>query len=76
MDDIHEPRQDESPVRDDDLQIVVTRAAQVWDRAVVNDWLWGANSYLDGARPIDVLYLRGPAEVLEALDVAESGGFA
>lgn len=58
-----------------DFEVIVARAAQIWDRAVVDDWLSAANSYLDGARPIDVLRLRGPAEVLEALDAAEAGVF-
>lgn len=75
MDDIHEPDKPGSPVADRDLEVVLARAAQVWDRTVVNDWLWAANSYLDGARPIDVLHRRGPAGVLEALDAAEAGAF-
>lgn len=59
----------------DDVQVVRERAAQVWSPEVVDDWLYGANSYLDGARPIDVLQVRGPGEVLKALDAAEAGAF-
>jgi hypothetical protein len=39
-------------------------------------WLHSANAYLGGARPIDVAAIRGPQEVLDALDEAVSGGFA
>lgn len=37
---------------------------------VAIDWLYGSNSYLDGARPIDVLKIRGSADVIAALDAA------
>lgn len=32
-------------------------------------WLYGSNSYLEGARPIDVLEDEGPEEVYEALEM-------
>lgn len=41
---------------------------------MAHDWLIGNESYLDDARPIDVLRLDGPAEVLDALDAIEQGG--
>jgi hypothetical protein len=34
------------------------------------------NAHLDGARPMDVLALRGPDEVLEALDATIAGSYA
>lgn len=59
-----------------DLDHIVARARLVWgDKAAVN-WLNGANSYLSGAKPIDVLQLEGPARVLEALDAEAWGSFA
>jgi uncharacterized protein (DUF2384 family) len=59
-----------------DLDHVLARVLLVWTPDVAVDWLTGSNSYLDGARPIDVLRVRGSAEVLEALDAAASGAFA
>jgi len=53
-----------------DLDHVVAKALLIWTPQVAIDWLEGSNSYLDGARPIDVLRLRGSAEVVSALDVA------
>lgn len=59
-----------------DLDHVLARALLLWPPDVAVDWLTGSNSYLDGARPIDVLRVRGSADVLEALDAAASGAFA
>jgi len=39
-------------------------------------WLTGPNPHLGGARPIDVLELRGAAAVLPAIDALATGAFA
>ncbi|MGQ0625015.1 MAG: antitoxin Xre/MbcA/ParS toxin-binding domain-containing protein [Sporichthyaceae bacterium] len=39
-------------------------------------WLCGSNAHLGGARPIDVLTLRGAAPVLTAIDALGQGAFA
>lgn len=39
-------------------------------------WLCGNNAHLGGARPIDVLTLRGAAPVLIAIDALAQGAFA
>lgn len=39
-------------------------------------WLTGPNPHLGGARPVDVLELRGAAAVLPAIDALASGAFA
>lgn len=39
-------------------------------------WLTGPNPHLGGARPIDVLELRGAAAVLPAIDALSAGAFA
>lgn len=39
-------------------------------------WLTGPNPHLGGARPIDVLELRGAAAVLPAIDALAAGAFA
>lgn len=53
-----------------DLDYVVAKARQAWSGRAAVDWLTGANSALDGARPIDVLRSSGITEVIRALDVA------
>lgn len=56
-----------------DLQTVAERATQIWPLARVPAWLVQPNDRLDGARPIDVVRLRGPNEVLDALDSEQRG---
>ncbi len=58
-----------------DLDHVMARATMLWTRETAIEWLEGSNSYLDGARPIDVLKTRGSSEIIEALDAAQSGAF-
>lgn len=50
-----------------DLDYVVTRGSLIYPPQVIGDWLVGHDPYLEGARPIDVLHLRGIHEVLPAL---------
>lgn len=59
-----------------DLDHVVARAGLLWQPAVVTSWLYGHNAFLEGARPIDVVKLRGAAPVIEALDQELAGGYA
>lgn len=59
-----------------DLEHVIARARLVWGETAATTWLVSANSYLDGARPADVLQISGPAPVLEALDAETWGGAA
>ena len=53
------------------LDHVVARDSIFLERPVIISWLNGSNSYLEGARPIDVLHGRGVREVLDALDAGE-----
>ena len=59
-----------------DLEHVLARVRLVWAAPAATNWMLGANAYLDGARPIDVLTLKGPGPVLDALDAAAWGGAA
>lgn len=59
-----------------DLDHVLAVALQVWDEAVVSDWLSTANNHLDGARPIDVVRQRGSGEVVDALRAEAAGAYA
>lgn len=55
---------------------VVGSAAEIWDERIVATWLRSPNGFLNGSRPIDVLVLEGPVEVLGALDATAGGTFA
>ncbi len=58
-----------------DLDHVVARASIIFEPPAVWSWLSGCNSYLEGARPIDVLQIRGASAVVEALNAAEQLAF-
>lgn len=51
-----------------DLDYVMAKALQIWPVKAALDWFQGSNGHLDGARPIDVLKLRGTTEVIQALE--------
>jgi uncharacterized protein (DUF2384 family) len=59
-----------------DLDHVFAVALQVWEERVARDWMTTANAHLDFARPIDVVVLRGSAEVVEALRAEAAGAYA
>lgn len=59
-----------------DLDHVVARAVSWLGVDNAKEWLTGANAFLEGARPIDVLRQRGSAEVVDALDAEMSGAYA
>lgn len=66
----------ESQRRIHDLEYVWSRLTMVWVDEVARVWLESANAHLDGARPIDVLILEGPAPVIEAIDAQLAGSYA
>jgi uncharacterized protein (DUF2384 family) len=55
---------------------LIARAHQVFTPPNVAAWLFGHEPLLGGARPIDVLVLRGLGPVLAALDGVEDGVYA
>jgi len=59
-----------------DLEHVLARVRLVWSEPAATVWMTSANARLDGARPADVLALRGVGPVLEALDAGAWGGAA
>lgn len=59
-----------------DLDYVVARLHQLWVPEVAAIWLESSNAHLGGAVPIDVLRLRGPGEVLRAIDAEYEGAYA
>ena len=59
-----------------DLDHVVARVVSWLGSEMTISWLNGSNAFLEGARPIDVLRMRGSSEVVNAIDVETSGAFA
>ena len=59
-----------------DLAYVIDRALQLMAPEIVNDWLFGSEPLLGGARPIDALLLKGLAPLIRALDGIYAGAFA
>lgn len=59
-----------------DLHAVLARALHIFAPKVVTDWLVGHEPFLNFARPIDVLGVRGAAPLIEALDGIEAGAYA
>jgi hypothetical protein len=59
-----------------DLDHIIARLQLIWDEDVIGDWLEGANAFLGGARPIDVLRLNGSGPVLEAIEAEAAGAYA
>ena len=58
-----------------DLDYVWGRLLQLYPQKQAEIWLRSPNSHL-GARPIDVLRVRGAGPVIDALDAEEEGAFA
>lgn len=58
-----------------DLDYVTARLLQTFPPEVARVWLVSPNAHL-GARPIDVLKLRGPVAVIAAIDAADAGTYA
>ncbi|MEO6913362.1 MAG: hypothetical protein ABI182_05015 [Candidatus Baltobacteraceae bacterium] len=58
-----------------ELHDVVTRTHQVFNPILAVRWLFGHEPLLGGARPIDVMAVRGSSEVIDARDAIAAGGF-
>lgn len=59
------------------FQLVVEACRRVWGAdETVAAWLTGRNSFLGGARPVDVLRLEGVSRVLDALEQEAAGSYA
>lgn len=59
-----------------DLDHVWSRAQRVWAEPVAREWLQSPNAMLNGATPLTVLEMEGPAPVIAALDAACAGSYA
>jgi transcriptional regulator with XRE-family HTH domain len=59
-----------------DLDFILDRLQLELYPDQIGPWLLGSNAHLGGARPIDVLRLKGPASVLPAIDALVTGAFA
>ncbi len=59
-----------------DLHAVLARALQIFAPSVATQWLVGHEPFLNEARPIDVLAVRGAGPLIEALDAIAAGAYA
>lgn len=59
-----------------DVHAVFSRAFQIFQPRQAMLWLFGQEPFFDGARPLDVLALRGAAPLLQALQGIEAGAYA
>lgn len=59
-----------------DLDYVFSRLEDLYEPEVAARWLESPNSFLGGARPMDVLLQDGPAPVIEAIDATIAGSYA
>ena len=59
-----------------DPHAVLARALQIFAPSVATQWLVGHEPFLNEARPIDVLAVRGAAPLIEALDAIAAGAYA
>lgn len=59
-----------------DLHAVFSRAFQVFQPRHAMLWLLGSEPFFDGARPLDVLALRGAAPLIAALRGINAGAYA
>lgn len=66
----------ESRKRISDLDHVLDRLLLELHPDQAGLWLTGPNPHLGGARPVDVLELRGAPPVLSAIDALAAGAFA
>jgi len=66
----------ESRKRISDLDHVLDRLLLELHPDQAGLWLTGPNAHLGGARPVDVLELRGAAAVLPAIDALAAGAFS
>ncbi len=58
-----------------DLHDLVSRVHRYYRPAIAARWIVGAEPLLGGARPLDVLAMRGVAPVIEALEARDAGGY-
>ncbi|HEX9823518.1 MAG TPA: hypothetical protein VGB51_03875 [Actinomycetota bacterium] len=58
-----------------DLEYIIARLLQLFPKDLAETWLTSQNAHL-GARPVDVLRLRGPAAVIQAVDAEAQGAYA
>ena len=59
-----------------DLEYVLARLRELYPPEVAVDWLQGVNAHLGDRRPLDVMRVRGVAEVIGAIDAEAGGAFA
>ena len=59
-----------------DLDHVMNRLLMELYPQQAMQWLQGSNAHLNFGRPMDVLIIKGPSKVLDAIDALSTGSYA
>jgi uncharacterized protein (DUF2384 family) len=60
----------------DALEFVMSRLLQVFQAETARKWLTGVNAHLGNRRPVDLIVANRIAEVVAAIEQADTGAFA
>lgn len=66
----------ENQTKLDALEFVMARLRQVFGPETARKWLTGVNAHLGNRRPVDLIVANRIAEVLGAIEQADTGAFA
>ena len=60
----------------DALEFVMTRLLQVFEAETARKWVTAVNAHLGNRRPVDLIVANRIAEVIAAIEQADTGAFA
>jgi len=60
----------------DGLELILQRLLDLYEQDAALKWLEGFNAHLGNRRPIDLLAMGRVAEVLQAVEAAETGAYS
>ena len=66
----------ENQTKLDALEFVMARLGQIFGAETARKWLTGVNAHLGNRRPVDLIVANRIAEVLAAIEQADTGAFA
>jgi uncharacterized protein (DUF2384 family) len=66
----------QNQTRLDALEFVVSRLLQVFEPDTARRWLTSANAHVGHRRPVDLIVANRVAEVIAAIEQADTGAFA
>jgi uncharacterized protein (DUF2384 family) len=66
----------ENQTKLDALEFVIARLLQVFEAGTARKWMTAANAHLGNRRPVDLIVANRIAEVIAAIEQADTGAFA